>query len=102
MDAKTRLLTGKGREESVHLPTEGFAVEDEGPVEAVQEGFDVREVDDPPAALICKLSLDVPELVSPVEHLQKRQGPGIDGDALIAQIVGVLEYDHPAALDEES
>src|SRR5512140_3766736 len=100
MDTRAPLLPGKGRKERVHFPPKGFTVQEKSPVEAAEEVFDVRERDQASPAAIRELPLDVQELMPAVEHLQKRQRARIDGDTLVGQVVGVLEDDHPAALDE--
>jgi hypothetical protein len=100
MDTRALLLPGKDRKERVHFLPKGFTVQQKSPVEVTEEVFDVRKRDQASPAAVRELPLDVPDLVPAVEHLQKRQRARIDGDALVAQIVGVLEDDHPAALDE--
>ncbi len=100
MDTQAPLLPGKGRKERVHFPPKGFTVQKKSPVEAAEEVFDVRKRDQASPAAVHEFPLDVPDLVPAIEHLQKRQRARIDGKALVAQVVGVLEDDHPAALDE--
>jgi len=99
MGAGPPLVAGKRVAEREHLPAVRLAVQEERLVETREEGFDVGQADKPPAASMDEFPLDIPDSVPAVQHLQKRQRARVDRELLAAQFIGVLEDDHPAALD---